>query len=106
MKETTFTLNVHCIREINAGEMEDWRKMADTHKISPEEMRRAGLNASRRRNNLRFSATTTAVTGLLFAGFIAYHNKNKPEVSRDADTKRREYNDELRPKKAVADPAR
>lgn len=31
-----------------AGNNEEWRKMADTHKMSPEEVKKAGVESSRR----------------------------------------------------------
>ncbi|CAK7353950.1 unnamed protein product [Dovyalis caffra] len=65
-----------------------WRKNAETHKMSPEEVKRTGVDGSRRppgnnpgevlhqRRKLPFSATTMAVTGI--CGVVC---QEKPEAS-------------------------
>ncbi|XP_044471004.1 uncharacterized protein LOC123200001 [Mangifera indica] len=78
-----------------AGEEEDWRRNADTHKMSPEEVKKAGVEGSRRppgqhpgevlhqRRNLPFSPTTMAVAGFLIVatlGYLMLYAKKKPEA--------------------------
>ncbi|XP_010273617.1 PREDICTED: uncharacterized protein LOC104609100 [Nelumbo nucifera] len=78
-----------------AGE-EDWRKMADTHKMRPEDVEAAGVEASKRapgqqpggvlhqRRALPFSPMTMAAGGFLIVGAIAYftlYAKKKPEAT-------------------------
>ncbi|XP_052190298.1 uncharacterized protein LOC127799990 [Diospyros lotus] len=75
---------------------EAWRKNADTHKMSPEEVKRAGVEASKRppghhpgevlhqRRKLPRSPTTMALGGFLIAATIGYfilYSKKKPEAS-------------------------
>ncbi|KAL8521824.1 hypothetical protein ACS0TY_012114 [Phlomoides rotata] len=75
---------------------EDWRKNADTHKMSPEEVKRAGVEASKRppghnpgsvlhqRRSLPFSPVTMTVMGSAIVGAIWYftlYTKKKPEAT-------------------------
>ncbi|KAF5748118.1 hypothetical protein HS088_TW04G00068 [Tripterygium wilfordii] len=75
---------------------EDWRKNADTHKMSPEDVKAAGVEGSKRppgnnpggvlhqRRNLPFSRTTMAIGGFLITAAIGYmvlYSKKKPEAS-------------------------
>ena len=75
---------------------EEWRKMADTHKMSPEEVTAAGVEGSKRppgrhpgevlhqRRALPFSMTTMTLTGLLLTAAIGYmvlYTKKKPEAT-------------------------
>ncbi|KAF8017565.1 hypothetical protein BT93_H2673 [Corymbia citriodora subsp. variegata] len=64
----------------------DWRKTADTHKMSPEEVRAAGVEASKRppghgprpgevlhqRRGLPYSFPAMAIAGLLITGAVGY----------------------------------
>ncbi|KAM0000487.1 hypothetical protein Hdeb2414_s0426g00891201 [Helianthus debilis subsp. tardiflorus] len=78
------------------GSGEEWRKMADTHKMSPEEVKKLGVESSKRppghnpgsvlhqRRSLPFSTTTMAVVGFLMAAGIGYavlYTKKKPEAT-------------------------
>nr|GMD31547.1 Transmembrane protein [Ipomoea batatas] len=69
---------------------------ADTHKMSPEEVKRAGVEESKRqpghnpgtvlhqRRRLPFSLTTIAITGVAISGAVWYftlYAKKKPEAS-------------------------
>ncbi|PIN12446.1 hypothetical protein CDL12_14943 [Handroanthus impetiginosus] len=76
---------------------EDWkRKNADTHKMSPEEISKAGLEASKRppghkpgeilhqRRSLPFSPLTVILVGSALVGTMWYftlYAKKKPEAS-------------------------
>lgn len=80
------------------GGKEEWRKNAETHKMSPEEVKAAGVEASKRppghalpagetlhqRRSLPFSFTTMTVTGLLITaavGYVVLYSRKKPEAS-------------------------
>ncbi|OVA14451.1 hypothetical protein BVC80_1365g7 [Macleaya cordata] len=75
---------------------EEWRKNADTHKMKPEDVKAAGVEASKRppgqqpggvlhqRRNLPFSLTTMAIAGLAITAVTAYFTlyvKKKPEAT-------------------------
>ncbi|KAJ7966274.1 Transmembrane protein [Quillaja saponaria] len=75
---------------------EDWKKMADTHKMKPEDVKAAGVEGSKRppgqnpggvlhqRRSLPFNTTTMAIGGLLIIAAIGYsviYVKKKPEAS-------------------------
>ncbi|KAF3619904.1 hypothetical protein CQW23_18973 [Capsicum baccatum] len=79
-----------------AGDNEEWRKMADTTKMSPEEVKKAGVEASKRppghnpgtvlhqRGRLPYSITTMAIAGLAISGAVWYgtmYVMKKPEAS-------------------------
>ncbi|KAL8250214.1 hypothetical protein R6Q59_033907 [Mikania micrantha] len=79
-----------------AGGGEEWRKTADTHKMSPEEVKRLGVEESKRppghnpggvlhqRRSLPFSTTTMTVVGFLMAAGIGYsvlYAFKKPEAT-------------------------
>ncbi|KAK1434038.1 hypothetical protein QVD17_10956 [Tagetes erecta] len=78
----------------NGGE--DWKKMADTHKMSPEQVKNLGVESSKRppghnpggvlhqRRSLPFSVTTMTVVGFFMAVGIGYgvlYATKKPEAS-------------------------
>ncbi|KAK2658954.1 hypothetical protein Ddye_005487 [Dipteronia dyeriana] len=75
---------------------EDWKKNAETHKMSTEEVKNAGLEGSRRppghnpggvlhqRRNLPFRPATMAAAGLLIVatiGYLTLYAKKKPEAT-------------------------
>ncbi|KAL5698978.1 hypothetical protein ACHQM5_029946 [Ranunculus cassubicifolius] len=75
---------------------EEWRKNADTHKMNPEEVKAAGVEASKRppghhpgevlhqRGKLPYSPYTMALGGFLIVAGIGYFSlyvKKKPEAS-------------------------
>ncbi|XP_004498805.1 uncharacterized protein [Cicer arietinum] len=78
---------------------EDWRKNAETHKMSSEEVKACGVEGSKRppgsnhgtarnvlhqRKSLPFSFTTITLSGLLITAAIGYtvlYTKKKPEAS-------------------------
>ncbi|XP_009783119.1 uncharacterized protein [Nicotiana sylvestris] len=75
---------------------EEWRKMADTTKMSPEEVKNAGVEASKRppghspgtvlhqRGRLPYSITTMALVGFAITGAIWYgtmYAMKKPEAT-------------------------
>lgn len=75
---------------------EDWRKMADTHKMKPEDVKAAGVEASKRppghhpggvlhqRSKLPYSYATMAISGFLITAAIGYFTlyvKKKPEAT-------------------------
>jgi hypothetical protein len=78
------------------GGEEERRKNAETHKMSPEEVKATGVEGSRRppgnhpggilhqRRTFPYSYTTMAIGGLLIAGAIGYFTlyvKKKPEAT-------------------------
>jgi len=79
---------------------EDWRKNAETHKMSSEEVKAAGVETSKRppgsnhgsaganvlhqRKSLPYNFTTMTIGGLLITAAIGYtvlYTKKKPEAS-------------------------
>ncbi|XP_050366413.1 uncharacterized protein LOC126784909 [Argentina anserina] len=75
---------------------EEWRKMADTHKMSPEEVKRAGVEGSKRppghnpggilhqRRSLPFSTTGMFLGGFLICtaiGYFTLYTLKKPQAS-------------------------
>ncbi|KAM7275100.1 hypothetical protein ACFE04_016966 [Oxalis oulophora] len=75
---------------------QDWRKNADTHKMSPQGVRDAGVEGSKRppgtnpggilhqRGKLPYSPITMTMLGLAIAGGVGYfvlYSKKKPEAS-------------------------
>ncbi|XP_057510561.1 uncharacterized protein LOC130792956 [Actinidia eriantha] len=75
---------------------EEWKKNADTHKMSPEEVKRAGVEDSKmppghhpgevlhQRRRLPYSPATMAVGGFLIAatiGYLALYAYKKPEAT-------------------------
>ncbi|OMO90681.1 hypothetical protein COLO4_18953 [Corchorus olitorius] len=78
------------------AKVEDWRKNADTHKMSPEEVRAAGVEASKRppghnpgevlhqRRKLPMNTTTMVVGGLLITAAVGYsvmYSRKKREAT-------------------------
>nr|GLL16651.1 uncharacterized protein LOC109163613 [Ipomoea trifida]GMC56530.1 Transmembrane protein [Ipomoea batatas] len=85
----------HLTMESGTGKQER-RNAADTHKMSPEEVKRAGVEESKRppghnpgtvlhqRRQLPFSLTTIAIAGVAISGAVWYftlYAKKKPEAS-------------------------
>ncbi|XP_073020837.1 uncharacterized protein [Primulina huaijiensis] len=79
-----------------AGNDQDWRKNADTHKMSTEEMKKTGVDASKRppghnpggvlhqRRGLPYSPYVMAAGGVAVVGTIWYFTiylHKKPEAS-------------------------
>ncbi|GER36583.1 hypothetical protein STAS_12920 [Striga asiatica] len=75
---------------------EEWRKNADTHKMSPEEVKRAGVEASKRppgsgpggvlhqRRQMPYRLATMALMGSAVIGALWYFTiyvKKKPEAT-------------------------
>ncbi|PWA41001.1 hypothetical protein CTI12_AA557520 [Artemisia annua] len=81
---------------MGGGTEQDWRKMADTTKMSPEEVKNLGVESSKRppghnpggvlhqHRSMPFSLTTMTVVGFLMAAGIGYgvlYAYKKPEAS-------------------------
>jgi hypothetical protein len=79
-----------------AGGDEAWRKNAETHKMSPEDVKAAGVEGSKRppghhpggvlhqRRTFPYSYTTMAIGGLLITAAVGYfvlYVKKKPEAT-------------------------
>ncbi|KAE8056263.1 hypothetical protein FH972_013050 [Carpinus fangiana] len=75
---------------------EEWRKNAETHKMSPEDVKAAGVESSKRppghhpggvlhqRRTFPYSYTTMAIGGLLITAAVGYfvlYVKKKPEAT-------------------------
>ena len=75
---------------------EEWRKMANTHKMKPEDVKVAGVEGSKsppgqnpgevlhQRRNFPYSYKTMAIGGLLITAAIGYSTlyvKKKPEAT-------------------------
>ncbi|CAO2820387.1 unnamed protein product [Amaranthus hypochondriacus] len=105
------------IDEINKGRSgdESWRKTADTHKMNPEHVKAAGVEASQRppghgrapgevlhqRRRLPFSYTSMTIAGFAISAIIGYtvlYSKKKPEVDA-ADVAKVAINTENKPNK-------
>lgn len=100
---------------------QSWRKTADTHKMTPEHVKAAGVEASKRppghgrgpgevlhqRRRLPFSYTTMTLAGFAITAIIGYgvlYSKKKAEVdavdvARVATNTARPENTENRPRK-------
>ena len=78
------------------AKVEDWRKNADTHKMSPEEVRAAGVEASKRppghhlgevlhqRRKLPVATTPMIIGGILITAAVGYsvlYTRKKREAS-------------------------
>ncbi|CAL5358826.1 hypothetical protein CsSME_00048875 [Camellia sinensis var. sinensis] len=81
---------------MSSGGNEEWKKNADTHKMSSEEVKKAGVDSSKRppghnpgevlhqRRKLPFSPYTMALGGFLIVatlGYFTLYAKKKPEAS-------------------------
>ncbi|CAK9175734.1 unnamed protein product, partial [Ilex paraguariensis] len=79
---------------------EDWRKNADAHKMSPEEVKRAGVEESKgpsghnklggMRRRLPYSPKTMALGGVLIVATVGYFTlyAKKKREARDQDVGR------------------
>ncbi|KAL9233925.1 hypothetical protein vseg_008858 [Gypsophila vaccaria] len=89
-------------RKPDSGGDPSWRTNADTHKMSPDQVKAAGVESSRRppghnpgevlhqRGRLPFKVPTMALAGCAVAGLIGYgvfYSKKKAEVD-DIDAAR------------------
>ncbi|KAK2999207.1 hypothetical protein RJ639_023286, partial [Escallonia herrerae] len=110
------------------GGDEEWRKMADTHKMSPEEVKRAGVEASKRapghdpggvlhqRRNVPLRLSTMALGGFAIVaalGYFTLYVKKKPDatagdvakvaagVAGPEETRPRDYSEDPRHRKYV-----
>nr|XP_043614306.1 uncharacterized protein LOC122586379 [Erigeron canadensis] len=81
---------------MGGGSEADWKKTADIHKMSPEEVKNLGVDSSKRppghnpggvlhqRRSLPFSATTMTIVGFFMAvgiGYSVLYVSKKPEAS-------------------------
>ncbi|GAB4833560.1 hypothetical protein Ancab_031803 [Ancistrocladus abbreviatus] len=98
-KKRATELKQRCLGEEEAAAeagSEEWRKNADTHKMSPKNVKAAGVEASKRppghnpgellhqRRRLPYSYTALALAGLAITfavGYVVLYAKKQPEAT-------------------------